>query len=391
MSTDNDLKNTVGILEQVLEREGRREELEKLRQNEKKIIVVRGEHDKIEKVFDALQVPYKAIEQNDLNKSKYKLKNVNTLFVNCAGQSLTDLGLANIRNYVESGGKLVTTDWAVERVVQQIFPDTIKRLGSVVTGDEVITIQPQGDLGKRLVGLDYEGANPKWWLENQSYPIEILNDSVVPIIKSDELNRKYGSPYVAVAFKWGEGGGLNFVSHIKAQRVEVRDQRDGQTIVMFSKMTQTVVPKGVDPDKTTLAGMETGYSTLSTVLEIVTQDMRNFVKSQNLAKADGILEITAHGYSSVNFNGQKLSDGNRVQYDLHKQINIGRNRNNEIVLGDFNISRMHARIFYDGDLNVKDLGSTNGVFVKGSKVSQAKLNSGDVVEIGPGKIEVKYL
>ena len=36
MSTDNDLKNTVGILEQVLEREGRREELEKLRQNEKK-------------------------------------------------------------------------------------------------------------------------------------------------------------------------------------------------------------------------------------------------------------------------------------------------------------------------------------------------------------------
>lgn len=391
--TDQDLKNTIGILEQVLERNGRKEELEELRKG-KNIVVVRGEYDHIETVLEVLGVPYNIINQEKVNQLDFCFNKADTVFINCAGSVLDRSGISRIREYVEYGGRLVTTDWAVEQVVKKAFPETIRRLGTVTTKDDVVSIQPQGDLGKRLVGLDYEGANPKWWLEGQSYPIEVLNSEiVVPMIKSEELEKKYGSPYIAVAFPWGRGAVLHFVSHIKAQRTEVRDQRDQGTILHFARMTQTVVPKKVEPSTTTVAGMETGYSTLSTVFEILTQDPKKWgsvVSSKERGHSQ--LELFAKGYPSVHFTNQKESDGIFALYDLKQApVNIGRGSHNDIDLGDNLVSRNHAKMFYDGaKCHIKDLESTNGVLVGNLKVSQAQLKTGDVIRIGSGTLEIKF-
>jgi predicted component of type VI protein secretion system len=53
--------------------------------------------------------------------------------------------------------------------------------------------------------------------------------------------------------------------------------------------------------------------------------------------------------------------------------------------GDSEISRVHARIYHDpsGQLIIEDLGSTNGTFVNGNRISGAQpLRSGDQVRVG---------
>jgi predicted component of type VI protein secretion system len=60
--------------------------------------------------------------------------------------------------------------------------------------------------------------------------------------------------------------------------------------------------------------------------------------------------------------------------------------------GDSEISRVHARIYHDasGQLIVEDLGSTNGTFVNGNRISGAQqLRSGDQVRVGQTTMTVE--
>ena len=71
---------------------------------------------------------------------------------------------------------------------------------------------------------------------------------------------------------------------------------------------------------------------------------------------------------------------------LIKQIGRG-DECDIIVADDTSVSRNHARLDRDGDDWVLvDLGSTNGTFVNGKRISEAKLSAGDVVEIGDRKM-----
>ena len=62
---------------------------------------------------------------------------------------------------------------------------------------------------------------------------------------------------------------------------------------------------------------------------------------------------------------------------------VGRGRANDIVLQDASVSREHGEFVLRGDTwFVRDLDSTNGVAVNGSKVMEARLKPGDVVRFG---------
>jgi ABC-type multidrug transport system ATPase subunit/pSer/pThr/pTyr-binding forkhead associated (FHA) protein len=66
---------------------------------------------------------------------------------------------------------------------------------------------------------------------------------------------------------------------------------------------------------------------------------------------------------------------------------IGRDPSNYLPLNHPTVSSRHARIDKRGSqLLIHDLGSTNGTFVNGRRISQAVLNAGDVVQIGPFKL-----
>ncbi len=64
---------------------------------------------------------------------------------------------------------------------------------------------------------------------------------------------------------------------------------------------------------------------------------------------------------------------------------IGRSRECDVVLGDSNVSRRHARVAFadDGSWTIEDLGSTNGVQVNGRRIAGIHvLASGDRLDVG---------
>lgn len=65
------------------------------------------------------------------------------------------------------------------------------------------------------------------------------------------------------------------------------------------------------------------------------------------------------------------------------EINIGRSQQSQICFRNQLVSNIHCRIIYDAEGNavVKDNGSSNGTYVNGEKVTEAKLNIGDVIYI----------
>lgn len=71
-------------------------------------------------------------------------------------------------------------------------------------------------------------------------------------------------------------------------------------------------------------------------------------------------------------------------YPLEKQeIFIGRDLSNDIPVPDPEISRRHARILLQPDgIYIEDLGSTNGTFLRGMRISSPQaLHVGDVITL----------
>lgn len=63
-------------------------------------------------------------------------------------------------------------------------------------------------------------------------------------------------------------------------------------------------------------------------------------------------------------------------------LSIGRDAANQIVLNESLVSRHHAQlvILDNGQIMIKDLGSTNGTFVNDIRIIESYLNTGDIVK-----------
>ena len=77
-------------------------------------------------------------------------------------------------------------------------------------------------------------------------------------------------------------------------------------------------------------------------------------------------------------------------FDVGDEVTIGRAPGCGISLPDNAVSQLHARLFRrDGKLYVEDLGSTNGTWVNGGRVSGPQaLRRGDRVQVGATVMEV---
>ncbi len=78
-------------------------------------------------------------------------------------------------------------------------------------------------------------------------------------------------------------------------------------------------------------------------------------------------------------------------FELADEITVGRAVGCEISLDDRFISQLHARVFRrDGQVFVEDLGSTNGTFVNGTKVTAPVLIvSRDRIKVGNIVLELQ--
>jgi len=245
-------------------------EFEELGQSE--VIVSIGVHDYIEQVFNGIGLKHNLI--NPQQFEKIDLDPDKIIFINCPG-NVTSKGLRNLVTFVEKGGFLFTTDWALRHVIEPGFPGYIK-YNNRPTNDEVVRVDILAEEDPFLQSLIGPNDDPQWWLEGSSYPIEILNHKEVDIlIKSKEIEKKYGESAVFVTFDYGKGKIYHMISHFYLQRAETRTARHAKSGAEYANEKLNMDQyreekyKNMGIDDANLSDVEAAYSSSSMMNKIL--------------------------------------------------------------------------------------------------------------------------
>jgi hypothetical protein len=84
-----------------------------------------------------------------------------------------------------------------------------------------------------------------------------------------------------------------------------------------------------------------------------------------------------------------VGDEQETFFLTKRTVRIGRLENNDIIIPDPSLSRHHVEIKQsEGKFHLYDLGSTNGTFLNGRRVSEASLKNGDSISVG--KVDLKF-
>ncbi|MEA2471429.1 MAG: hypothetical protein QOE38_2428 [Thermoleophilaceae bacterium] len=72
-------------------------------------------------------------------------------------------------------------------------------------------------------------------------------------------------------------------------------------------------------------------------------------------------------------------------------VTVGRSQDCDVVVGEQTVSRFHAELRHgDGDeWTVRDLDSTNGTWLNGSRIREARVFRGDVLRLGGLRMELR--
>jgi len=186
------------------------------------IVVVPGSYDHVEWVLTALDMPHTVVSPAQV--AGLDLRPDQLLVVNCPGQ-IGERAVEQVSGFVAAGGSLFTTDWALRHVLEPAFPGVVA-YNDRPTADVVVRVEITDHDNPFLKGVIETGDDPQWWLEGSSYPIRILDaDRVRVLLRSAELESKWGEAPVAISFGHGEGEVFHMISHYYLQRTETRSRR----------------------------------------------------------------------------------------------------------------------------------------------------------------------
>ncbi|MFO8020314.1 MAG: hypothetical protein R6U96_16945 [Promethearchaeia archaeon] len=201
-----------------------------------KILAVDGKFEKVKKVIKHIYASEKEIikTRNLKDILKTDLNRFDVVLLGCPGNNIPRAAHPKIKRYVEQGGWLITTDWVIKSIIEPVFPGYIRWNGNR-SDDTVVSCQILEPNHPFLDGViseiskskwqesakDVKKKEFKWWLENRSFPIQVVNHQAVRVlIASWELKNKYGEAPVLVYFDYGKQGGriIHMISHTHLQK-----------------------------------------------------------------------------------------------------------------------------------------------------------------------------
>ena len=255
---------------------------------ESDVIIVTGSYDHGQVIFELVGIPYSVVGPEDV--AGLDLRDDQILFINCPG-NIEGRGLEKIKSFVNNGGMLVTTDWALKNVLEPIFPNTVRYNGQATADDVVrIVFEPVDDAF--LKGLLDPKDEPLWWLEGSSYPIEILDkEKIKVLVSSKEMKEKYGESPIVITFEEGEGKVYHMVSHLYLQRTETRTKRQAMA------GTGYVAQKGMSLDdfapeeaeefsKVQVGEVEAAYTSARSIANMVLEQKKRVAKRKKSKKKE---------------------------------------------------------------------------------------------------------
>ncbi len=223
------------------------------------VVVVFGQHDRVEVVLGLANIPYTQIFPKDVKNFDFKPTQI--VMVNCPGNfpaNDKNAPFEKLKKFVEDGGFLFTTDWALRYTVSGVVPGYIEAVRTE-TRDEVMPIKVSDLNSEFTKNITPADGTPSWW-EYYSYPMKILDkDKVKMLVKSDKMKTKYGHEGVAAYFDYGKGKIIHTTAHFLQQKSVIttaRQSKDALTYVRDElKIDQSKLSESF---KTTLKGLQAG-------------------------------------------------------------------------------------------------------------------------------------
>jgi pSer/pThr/pTyr-binding forkhead associated (FHA) protein len=177
----------------------------------------------------------------------------------------------------------------------------------------------------------------------------------------------------------GKGGVNDIVideSGVNGFHADVRVDGDSVSITDVKTATGTLV-NGVRINSTTLIGKGDVISIGGVELEVVETESGS-AKTLVLS-GTALLEMGSGCWSLVADSGPEKGQIIPVM----DRVEIGRALECDISILEPALSRKHAELeLMSSGLTIRDLGSVNGTFVNGKKISETRLQDGDVLQFG---------
>ena len=176
-------------------------------QNE--IVEVAGQWDRADRALAAFGLPYTHIKANALTPQM--LSGTKVLIINCAGSIKRDR-LQTIRDFVNRGGYLLTTDWALDNMLSNTFPGYLEwnKGKNKQPIYEAHYISPDRVLAPHTV------AKAFWKLDEEAHTVRVLNrEKVRVLVTSSQLAAEDPDRQgvLACIFPFGRGFVLHMVGH----------------------------------------------------------------------------------------------------------------------------------------------------------------------------------
>ncbi len=179
------------------------------------VLVVKGRTDAVEKVLQAINVKHTLLQKADISKRDLDPKAILVLNCDGSGKPYDDDEIAKIREFVEKGGYLWSSDWELRHTMQRAFPGAIEYGGdSSRSNDEdyKVDIRPTADGSRSPLLRDvfpattWDAGSLNWLMCGRSHLIKVLSPDVHVLIESKELGKRFPEmPAVAVTFAWRDG------------------------------------------------------------------------------------------------------------------------------------------------------------------------------------------
>ncbi len=128
-----------------------------------------------------------------------------------------------------------------------------------------------------------------------------------------------------------------------------------------------------------------------------TEDLRREDEAKRVEKAGVVIPAAAPPMPDIEIIARITQANGTKEVPLvfkpgGKRLNVGRASDNELMLNDQSVSKIHAALLMttEGSLLVADTGSSNGTFINGRRISYGEsrvIEEGDVV--GFGNVEVR--